>query len=60
MEPQTDGVEWVLGVLFGLGLLAVLAAAFREWSGTRRSRNDDVESTQQPGDASPPDDGPTT
>ena len=30
MEPQTDGLEWVLATLFILGMLAVVVAAVRE------------------------------
>lgn len=36
METQTDGIEWVLGVLFGIGILTVIAAATLEWIKFRR------------------------
>jgi hypothetical protein len=60
MENQTDGVEWVLGVLFGLGLVAVLAAAFREFTSLRK-RSGPSESTPSPPSSSPttpPEDDP--
>lgn len=61
MESQTDGVEWVLGVLFGLGLVAVIAAALREIAGLGRGPGARKDSkSQPPGDDSPPDDGPAT
>lgn len=30
MEPQTDGLEWVLATLFIAGMVAVVVAAVRE------------------------------
>ncbi len=60
MENQTDGVEWVLGVLFGLGIVAVLAAAVREFTSLRKHPGPS-ESTPSPpasAPATPPEDDP--
>jgi hypothetical protein len=35
MEHQIEGVEWVLASLFALGVLAVIAAAVREFKKLR-------------------------
>jgi hypothetical protein len=58
METQTDGVEWVLGSLFALGLVAVLFAAWREFVGSRKGRQSRDESEGSSAGDSSRDDGP--
>ncbi len=57
MESQTDGVEWVLGVLFGIGILVVLIAAFVEFRKLRRGDlGGDASRSSNPAVRPPPDD----
>jgi hypothetical protein len=46
MEPQTDGLEWVLATLFIVGMLAVVVAAVRE---IRKFRQGDPGGDDEPG-----------